>query len=139
MHTAHIGNRALEHKRGIQVEDKRKWVRLNKGLALSFRQVDGFLRSGGRTKDISPGGLCFPLGSYFPVGTLLEIEIHSEDLKFPVKALTRVVWVMQHNTGEFPFEIGVEFVEIPPHQRDMLQTYIKRYPPAGDSSSIQWD
>ena len=121
------------------MDDRRKWVRLNKGLAFSFRQVNGFLRSGGRTKNISPGGLCFPLGSYFPVGTLLEIEIHFEDFKIPVKALTRVIWVIQHNNRDLPFEVGVEFLEIPPNQRDMLHAYIKRYPSEGGSSPVQWD
>jgi c-di-GMP-binding flagellar brake protein YcgR len=120
------------------MKEQRRYVRIDKTFAVSFHKVKGLLHSGTRTKDISEGGVCLPLDQYFCVDSLLEIEIRCDDFKGPLKALVRIVWIVNRYNSEFPFEAGLEFLEIPPVQRDILRDYINRYVAEGGQQEIRW-
>lgn len=120
------------------MENRRKHVRINKSLEVSFRKARDFMRSGARNKNISESGVCLPTAQYFSVGSLLEVEISLIDFKAPVKAVARVMWIVKKDDGNFPFEVGLEFLEILPAQRDMLRDYIKHNLPEKGQEGMRW-
>lgn len=120
------------------MENRRKHVRINKSLEVSFHKAKDFLRSGARNKDISESGICLPTAQYFPVGSILEVEISLVDFKAPVKVVARVMWVAKKDNSQFPFEVGLEFLEILPAQRDMLRDYIKHNLPEKGQEGMRW-
>ena len=119
-------------------EEKRRYVRIDKRFSVSFRKVKDFLSSGSRNKNISEGGICLPLYQYFPEGSLLEVEINSDDFKAPIKAKVRLVWIVKKADPSFPFEAGLEFLEIAPAEREELRNYIKNYAAEGGEQDIRW-
>lgn len=120
------------------MKNQRRYVRISKSLEVSFRAVKGFLGSGTRNKNISESGICLPMGQYFCVGSLLKLEISSDEFKTPIKALARVVWITNQNNSKFPFEAGLEFLEILPVQWDMLRDYINRHSLEEGQQGIRW-
>ncbi len=120
------------------VENQRRHVRISKSLEVSFRAVKGFLRSGTRNKNISESGICLPISQHFSVGSLLEMEISSDDFKAPIKALARVAWITNHSDVKFPFEAGLEFLEISPDQRDILRDYINHHSTEDGQQGMRW-
>ena len=120
------------------MNNQRKFIRINKSLEVSFSGVKDLLRSGKRNKDLSEGGICLPLDKYFPVGSMLNIEIRFDDFKMPIKALAKIAWITNTNNTRLPFEAGLKFIDISPSQRDILRDYIKRNTPADGQAGMQW-
>lgn len=107
------------------MEDKRKHVRVCANLVVILKVKNSRLARGSRTKDISETGICIPLNNYFPVGSLLELEMRSIDLKGPIRSLARVVRIAKLDDGYTPFEMGVEFIDFPVANRRIFSEYIR--------------
>jgi hypothetical protein len=108
------------------MENKRKSARVNANLVVLVKVKNARMARGSRIKNVSETGVCIPLSHYFPVDSLLDLEIRSVDLMNPIKTSARVVRVVNRDNGEFPFEMGVVFLDIPIPNRNMLSDYISR-------------
>ncbi len=120
------------------MENKRKSVRVTAFLVASFKVKNTRLAGGSRVKDISETGACVPSNHYFPVDSLIELEIRSDDLKEPIKALARVVRITNRNDGKFPYEVGLVFLDLPLVKRNILHDYIQRSIAQEGNKDIHW-
>lgn len=118
-------------------QERRRYVRINKGFKVSYLEVGDHLKGEAQSRNISEGGICLPLDRHFGEGTFLELEIYPEELKAPIKALARIVWITDRHAGRLPFEAGFQFLEIAPDQRDKLRDYIKRFLAQG-GEGVRW-
>lgn len=120
------------------MEERRKYIRINESLAVHYQILKAFMKSGSRSKDISGGGICFPVLQNIPVGTILELEIESPQIVRSIKATGMVKWIKKRENLQFPYEIGVEFINIDSTDRNNLINYIKERAKDKESPDIDW-
>ena len=118
--------------------NKRKAIRVSSTLEISFREVENDSFSGARGKNISETGICIPLIHIPAADSLLEVEIRSDGFKTSVKTIARVAWIVSRSEGKFPFEAGLEFLDLRPVERDVLRDYINRSAAKGGEQDIRW-
>jgi c-di-GMP-binding flagellar brake protein YcgR len=118
-------------------KNRRTEVRVNRRLIVTYNPAGVFLRSGSGTKTISEGGICIPMERPFPVDTLLEVEINSEDIKGPIRVVARIVWVEKRDNVQCPFEAGLQFTEISQIQREKLREFVKKFHVQGEND-VRW-
>lgn len=119
------------------MDDRKRAVRVASTLEVSFRKVESNLFTGARSKNVSETGLCIPL-TYFPDDSLFEIVIHTADSKDAIKAIARVAWVVTRSEGKFPFEAGLELLNLLPLERETLRKLVARSNAKGGESEIRW-
>ncbi len=107
-------------------------------MVVSYKVKNTCLAGGLRLKNVSETGLCIPSKHYFPIDSLLELEIRSDDLKEPIKALARVARVTDRSDGKFRCEVGLVFLDLPLVKQNMLQDCIKRSIAQGGTKDITW-
>lgn len=92
------------------MRDKRKFPRLDKRWQLNYRVIekDNFQDDPIRqfTVNISGGGICFESETEIDEGTMLALELESEQFESPVLALAKVTWCKKTRRS---YEIGAEF------------------------------
>ena len=120
------------------MENKRRSVRVTANSIVSFKVKDTRLAGGSRIKDVSETGACIPSNHYFPIDSLLELEIRSDDLKGSIKVLGRVVRITGRREGKFLYEVGLVFLDLPFDKRKMLQEYIQRFMAQGENKDVHW-
>ena len=112
------------------MEERRKFVRLDTRLEVTYT----VLPSGGKvkavTKDIGGGGVCLFAEKVLPAGTLLQVAMRLPDREPPVHFTAEVVWcepyevIGKSGTRERAVEVGVRFVEIAPQDRDAVMQHV---------------
>lgn len=97
--------------------ERRKYPRIPTGQVISFAPVDtdGQL---GVSKDLSIGGIRFEaVGCEIHLGETLRVTFNLDDQT--VEAVGRVVWAT--DTDPLAQDIGIEFIEIDPEARRLLE------------------
>jgi len=56
--------------------------------------------------NISGGGVCFEATDNLPQGTLVALDMRSDDFNAPILALAKVIWCKPHGAG---YQVGAEF------------------------------
>lgn len=120
------------------MEEKRKHPRIKANVLVSYKVKTSRLLGGSHIKDISESGIGLPSKHYFPIDTILELEVKSDDFKEPLKALAKVVRIANLNNNKFQFEVGVEFLDLTPARRNMLHDYISQAIAQGVDQNITW-
>ena len=112
------------------MEDRRRAIRKDANLRISFRKMKNYLFSGSRVKNISEVGICMPVNINFPVTSLLEVEIVFDEINTSMFALARVVRTVERNNKQnktrYRFDIGLEFLSLSPEKQNILRDYINR-------------
>jgi hypothetical protein len=75
------------------------------------------------SKDISAYGARIHSHDFFPVDTVLEIDIATKTVHEKIKALGKVKWI-KVIIEDVSYEVGVEFVETPDDAVKKLEDYI---------------
>jgi len=121
------------------MEEKRKSIRVRgSNLTVLFKVKNARLAGGSRIKDISEIGLCILSKYHFPVDSVLEMEIRSDNLKEPIKTLGRVVRIVNCNNSKFQFEVGIVFLDLSlANNRITLRNYIQRFM-TQENQDINW-
>jgi len=105
----------------IKLEEKRRFQRLEVKSPLRFqsRGESGFANA--VTSNIGLGGLGFTSDSFIVPGTVLDLEIKL--LSNALSPVGRIAWSqpLPHSSR---YQIGLEFVEVSPNQRDYLSEYL---------------
>jgi len=107
------------------MENRRQQIRISKSLEVKYKIADGFLKSGARSFDISKGGIRLPTIQRLRPGTILELEIKLSEVADPIIAIGEVMWLSPRKQGEYPFEVGVKFIDIAPIDSEALRNLCK--------------
>lgn len=109
--------------------ERRRYVRINESLLLSYAPIDASHEPVHTSaKNISGGGLKIPLKDKFVVGTFLKLELELLKEKKKRNLQAKVVWIRpnsEKDKEEFPYEGGIEFVNLDPEERNMLGNYFQ--------------
>ena len=97
--------------------DQRRFPRIRSENTVLVRRLDDeTVGAFGRTQVLGLGGCMFVSGEVFEPGALLGIAISVQGRA--IQAVARVAYVLNQGT---PFEIGVEFVQVDPAERGVLE------------------
>ena len=77
------------------------------------------------TKDVSAGGLSVVMQEMIPVGSRIHVEIHVPPLNRSIQAEAQVVRCLPSRTAGF--ELGIQFLEINPEEREALKKAIDKF------------
>lgn len=105
---------------------------------ISHKFLKGAYRTGSRSKDISEGGMCFPVHRSIEPGTNLELQIYIADSKKPILAIGEVMWLQKRDDVRYPFLAGVRFKNIDVLDRGKLRSYISEISKGRGSSDVKW-
>jgi c-di-GMP-binding flagellar brake protein YcgR len=102
------------------MEERRRFVRINKNVRISYRVQKGFLRTETKSKNVSQGGISFAIPQRLADGVVIEMQIHILDSDSSIDALGKVLWSYPVTNEQHPFMVGVEFIEISPAAQRIL-------------------
>ena len=116
---------------------RRRFPRLHKDFQITYRMVDQEKFDHDPIKglaiNISGGGVCFEATDNLPKGTLVALDIRSDDFNAPILALAKVVWCKPHGAG---YQVGAEFWWVG-WGDDQAQTTIANYVTAQTTATNQ--
>ncbi len=108
------------------MSELRKYVRIPEYSQIFYEIIP--ILSGkakdGATKDISQGGIRFLTQEFIPKDSHLRIKLTLNKTLFNFEALVKFVWIKQLRYSEI-YEVGVEFIDMPPKALEYLINYIK--------------
>ena len=108
--------------------NRRQYIRVGLSLMVSYSVFDA---AGKKDKDliagdISGGGIRLPLREKLAVGTLLDMQLEFVDEKKKILLEAKIAWVKPNpSSKEYPYEAGVEFVNIDSIERNMVSNCIQ--------------
>lgn len=106
------------------MEERRRYTRVPESLQIAYELVSAETIKEYLTKDISQGGIRFLTHEFIPKGSRLRIRITFPMTLFSFEALVKCMWVREMSySGDF--EVGVEFIDLPPEIMEYLISYIK--------------
>ncbi|MBN2097804.1 MAG: PilZ domain-containing protein [Candidatus Omnitrophica bacterium] len=109
-------------------QERRRYVRLKTCVEVKYTVIGkpGGIQS--LTKNISAGGLCLTTDEKLSTETPLQLELKLPDLKDTIRALGRVVWQKNFESGgkepKIYFDTGIEFTGISDFDRFNINRYI---------------
>ncbi len=83
-------------------------------------EVRGVLRA---AKDISGGGIRFPVNQRLPQGAKLQLELKLPQETLPIQAQAEVVWSAR-SRGRRTYEVGCQFTKIDPLDRGRIIRHV---------------
>ena len=114
----------------IIMQERRRKIRINASLVVSYRLLNTVFKTASRSKNISVTGICLPFPQRLESGRFIDLEIQLLDFSDPIKVTGKVIWLKEVSAAEFPFQLGVEFVSITAvAQEKLLQHIVKEGPP----------
>ncbi len=106
------------------MQERRRYTRVPESLQIAYEILPTESTKRYLTRDISQGGIRFFTHEFIPKDARLRIRISFPRTLFSFEALVKCMWVKEMPYGE-EFEVGVEFVDLPPEIVDYLISYIK--------------
>lgn len=112
--------------------ERRRYVRVSTNVPIRYslpKESNNHIKAI-KTKDISVGGICMTVNEKLNPRLRLYLEIETPGLPSPVCARGEVVWVKEstedkNEDGIRYFNIGIEFKEVQPKDKERLFSYIK--------------
>ena len=111
------------------MEERRKFVRLDTRLEISYAVLPAEQAKHAVTKDISAGGICLFAEKPLPPGTRLQVAMALPGREAPINFTAEVVWaesyeVIGKEQRQRAVEIGVRFVEIAPKDQEAILQHV---------------
>jgi len=106
------------------MQERRKYTRIPESLQIAYEILPAEAIREYLTKDISQGGIRFLTHEFIPKDSRMRIRITFPRTLFSFEALVKCMWVIEMPYGE-EFEVGVEFIDLPPEIADYLVSYIR--------------
>lgn len=104
------------------ITDRRRFPRV---MAPVFYRSPRIFSQRRRVSDISPGGVRIYSDKRLEKGKRLEIEFFLPN-GYSVVAIVRVVWIKELPSGsEGHYDVGLEFIHLPPIAIDELKSVLK--------------
>ena len=104
--------------------ERRKFIRIPESSQISYEILSGPKVRDYLTRDISQGGIRFFVHEFIRRNSILKIKLTLTKTTFYFEALAKVVWIQEDTLSE-RYEVGVEFVDIPPNATAHLIDYIR--------------
>lgn len=108
------------------MEERRQYVRIPESSTISYKCVPQEKIADYMTMDLSQGGLRFKVHEFVPKGSYLKIRLKLANTLIAFEAMVKLVWCSKIS-GSNEYEIGVQFVDIPPHAVQHLMGYIRDF------------
>jgi len=123
------------------MEERRRFVRLDTRLDVTYTVLPAAQTQQATTKDISGGGICLFSDRALQPGDHLQVAMKLPDREAPVNFIAEVVWSESYEMigkggRQRSVEVGVRFVEIAPQDQDAVMQHVilslqpPRRPPA---------
>ena len=106
------------------MRERRKYTRVPESLQIVYEILPVAAIREYLTKDISQGGIRFLTHEFIPKDSRLRIRITFPRTLFSFETLVKCMWVRDMPYGD-EFEVGVEFIDLPPEIIEYLISYIK--------------
>jgi c-di-GMP-binding flagellar brake protein YcgR len=111
------------------MEERRKFVRLDTRLQLSYTVLPETQAQQAVTKDISGGGVCLFADDVLTAGQQLQVSLALPGQEGPVNFTAEVVWcepyeVIGQGARRKGVEAGVRFVEIAPKDQEAIMKHV---------------
>ncbi len=100
---------------------------MGESLLISYAVIDAAQKHWKSiTKNISGGGIKLPLKEELAVGSLLKVELELLKEKKRIRLEAKVIWVKPNPEDKnFPYEAGIEFVNIGFAERTMISNCVQ--------------
>lgn len=108
------------------MEERRRYVRIPESSQISYKCVPQEKIASHLTLDVSQGGLRFMVHEFIPKDTYMKIKLSLSKSLVVIEGMVRLVW-SRHLPEKHAYEVGVQFVDIPPHAMDHLIGYISNF------------
>jgi len=108
------------------MDERRKYIRIDNSLSVSYRVLKGYLTSSSRSRNISEGGICLPINHKFDPGVVLALKIQILEWDISIRAVGELVWVKKLKDETFTFLTGIKFIQIDPEEYAKLRKYITK-------------
>ena len=112
-------HRASDSRQSDRGADRRREARIQLAVEVDFGSAHNFY--GGKTRDISTGGLFIDTGAGLPVGTIVSVDLRFLKTKARVEA--EVMWSLLDDKGE-SVGLGVRFLRLPDEIRQRIETFM---------------
>ena len=111
------------------MDERRRFVRLDTRLEVSYSVLPSGKMEGASTKDISGSGVCLFTNQVLPAGTHLQVSMKLPDRDKPVNFTAEVVWseayeVIGKTERRRAAETGVRFLEVSPQDQDAVMQHV---------------
>ncbi|MCM8824320.1 MAG: PilZ domain-containing protein [Candidatus Omnitrophica bacterium] len=105
--------------------ERRRFLRLNVSVCVEYSILGEEEVKSDFTHDIGGGGICLIVyDNIIEENTILKLSIHLPDDTKPIKALGRVVWQRAIPSTVLRYDLGIEFIEISPEDRQRISEYV---------------
>lgn len=107
------------------MEERRKYIRITEKSQIFYEVVPSEKKGEYITRDISQAGIRFLVHDFIPKGSCLRIKL-TFGSAFSFEAFSKLVWIRERSYNE-EYEVGVEFINIPPEAKTYLIDCIKTH------------
>jgi PilZ domain. len=81
------------------------------------------------TENIGAGGICVMIKEDLGLFQGVDLELHLEDTRPPIKCGGTVVWVVKKSEakqkGSYIYDTGIEFIDVRPEDRDRISEAVE--------------
>ena len=107
--------------------ERRKFKRKNSDFVVSYKVISPPDGNGNATGiDISEAGISLPIRSLLCPGIILELEFNLGVSRESIVTTGEVIWVKERNDENFPYIIGIKFINIATRDKDRIYYHIHR-------------
>ncbi len=112
------------------MEERRRFVRLDTRLDVTYSVLSTGAPQGTRTKNVSGGGVCIFSDRPLPAGTRLQLSVKLPGRERPMQATAEVVWseayevIGQGGMRQKSVETGIRFVDITPRDQEAIMQHV---------------
>ena len=107
--------------------ERRSHIRVGVLLELSYTLVDADQEHKElAARDISGGGMRIPVREKLAIGALLKVQLELLKEKKRIQLEAKVVWIKSTSDDkEYPYEAGIEFINIDFAERTMISNCVQ--------------
>lgn len=103
--------------------ERRKFIRIPEHAQITYEVMPSPKIENYLTRDLSQGGIRFFVHEFIPPRSQLKVRIALHKIAFSFETLVRIAWIKEEPLSE-RYEVGGEFVDIPPEVARHLVEYI---------------
>jgi c-di-GMP-binding flagellar brake protein YcgR len=109
------------------MKDNRKYIRLNAHLDVAWEKIfeprQPMASQEDTAKNISEGGICLNMKEKVGVGSFLDVTIKLPSRK-TICCKSRVQWVKETEVITKRYDVGLEFLDISPQDREEIKNFV---------------
>ena len=116
-----------KYKKHVTVKERRKYSRKSESVNVALCPSKYLLEKDLLSKDISEDGICLLSPYRIEIGETIELGIYLPESKKPVITKGKVLRRNEVNDENYPFIMGIQFVDIPGDDYKQILKHIRYY------------